>query len=136
MRLAVDPDVPPVRADAAQLERVFANLIENAVRYSGGQPVRCRRGGRSAGSCASSTRGRVRAGERERIFEPFYRGADQRPEPTRGSGLGLAIAQGFVEANGGRISVESLPGPGHELRGRAADRAARGAARARAAIPT
>ena len=50
------------------------------------------------------------AAERERIFEPFYRGesADQHA----GSGLGLAIARGFVEANGGEIAVESLPGQG------------------------
>ena len=42
--------------------------------------------------------------EQERIFEPFY--------GTTGSGLGLAIVKGFVEANGGRVHVESLPGQG------------------------
>jgi two-component system sensor histidine kinase KdpD len=40
---------------------------------------------------------------RERIFEPFYRSG------SRGSGLGLAIVRGFVQANGGRVWVESLP---------------------------
>ena len=39
VRLAVDADVPSVRADAAQLERAFANLLENARRYSNGLPV-------------------------------------------------------------------------------------------------
>jgi two-component system sensor histidine kinase KdpD len=49
--------------------------------------------------------------ECERIFEPFYRAA--RTEETHlGSGLGLAIAKGFVEANGGRIWVESTSGQG------------------------
>ena len=47
-------------------------------------------------------------GERERIFEPFQRG----DAAGSGSGLGLAIARGFVEANGGEIAVESLPGQG------------------------
>jgi two-component system sensor histidine kinase KdpD len=48
--------------------------------------------------------------EWERIFEPFQRGTtSSRPG---GSGLGLAIARGFVEANGGAIAVESLPGQG------------------------
>ena len=44
------------------------------------------------------------------IFEAFYRGAD---DPSHaGAGLGLAIVKGFVEANGGQVSVESLPGQG------------------------
>ena len=50
--------------------------------------------------------------ERERIFEPFYRGHTQSDQAWTGSGLGLAIAKGFVEANGGAIEVESLPGQG------------------------
>jgi two-component system sensor histidine kinase KdpD len=50
--------------------------------------------------------------DRERIFEPFYRGASGTAERWTGSGLGLAIARGFIEANGGTISVQSLPGQG------------------------
>jgi two-component system sensor histidine kinase KdpD len=46
--------------------------------------------------------------ELERIFEPFYRSQDG----DSGSGLGLAIARGFLEANGGGIRAESLPGQG------------------------
>ena len=46
----------------------------------------------------------------ERIFEPFYRDDERRAHP--GSGLGLAIVRGFVEANGGRVWAESLPGQG------------------------
>jgi len=47
----------------------------------------------------------------ERVFEPFYRAGTARGG-RRGSGLGLAIARGFVEANGGTLHVESLPGQG------------------------
>jgi two-component system sensor histidine kinase KdpD len=47
--------------------------------------------------------------EQERIFEPFYRSAG--PEHG-GAGLGLAIAKGFVEANGGSLQLDSLPGQG------------------------
>jgi two-component system sensor histidine kinase KdpD len=54
----------------------------------------------------------VPAAERERIFEPFYRSHTRGSTAWTGSGLGLAIARGFVEANGGTISVESLPGQG------------------------
>ena len=47
----------------------------------------------------------------ERVFEPFYR-AGTAQSGRRGSGLGLAIARGFIQANGGSLHVESLPGQG------------------------
>jgi two-component system sensor histidine kinase KdpD len=114
VRLAVDPDVPVVRADATQLERAFANLLENARRYSDGLPVSVharRAGSRLLVSVVDQGPGIGRA-EQERIFEPFYRGPQRGSRPWTGSGLGLAIARGFVEANGGSIAVESLPGQG------------------------
>ncbi len=117
VRIAIDPDVPAVRADAAHLERAFANLLENAVRYSGGLPVSVhirRNGPRVVVRVVDQGPG-IRAAERDRIFEPFYR-VPTHPsgsgEAGAGSGLGLSIAKGFVEANGGTIAVESLPGQG------------------------
>jgi two-component system, OmpR family, sensor histidine kinase KdpD len=114
VRVAVDPDVPPVRADAGHLERAFANLLENALRYSGGLPVsvRIRRSGSRAVVRVVDQGPGIKPAERARIFEPFYRGPGARGEPWTGSGLGLAIAKGFVEANDGTIAVESLPGQG------------------------
>jgi two-component system sensor histidine kinase KdpD len=53
----------------------------------------------------------ISAAEIERIFEPFHRGAAHSVD-HKGSGLGLAIVRGFVEANGGRVWAESLPGQG------------------------
>jgi two-component system, OmpR family, sensor histidine kinase KdpD len=113
-RLTIDPDVPDVRADAAQLERAFANLLENARRYSAGEPVSVyvrRIGDRALVRVVDRGPG-IAPSERERIFEPFYRGPQANRQPWTGSGLGLAIAKGFVEGNGGAISVESLPGQG------------------------
>ena len=115
VQLAVDPDTPTLVADAAQLERAFANLIENALRYSSDQPVRVsvrRLGARVVVRVTDRGPG-IPDTEQERIFEPFYRGANSHRGP--GSGLGLAIAKGFVEANGGTIAVESLPGQGTSL---------------------
>jgi two-component system sensor histidine kinase KdpD len=115
VRLVVDPETPPLIADAAQLERVFANLIENALRYSGDKPVQV--SVRQIGSrvvVRVTDRGPgIPDSEQGRVFEPFYRGSDASRRP--GSGLGLAIAKGFVEANGGAINVESLPGQGTSL---------------------
>jgi two-component system, OmpR family, sensor histidine kinase KdpD len=114
VRLTIDPDLPDVRADAAQLERAFANLIENARRYSSGLPVSVhvrRIADRVVVRVVDQGPG-IAPAERDRIFEPFYRGSRASTEPWTGSGLGLAIAKGFVEGNGGTIAVESLPGQG------------------------
>ena len=111
--LSVDADLPLIRADAAQLERAFANLLENAARYSGALPVSVRAravGHRVIVRIVDRGPG-VPAAEKARIFEPFYR-APGTANGHHGSGLGLAIVRGFVEANGGRVWVESLPGQG------------------------
>jgi two-component system sensor histidine kinase KdpD len=115
VQLAVDLHTPPLIADAAQLERVFANLLENALRYARDQPVRVsvRRVGARVVVRVSDRGPGIPDSEQQRIFEPFYRGTDATHGP--GSGLGLAIAKGFVEANGGTIAVESLPGQGTSL---------------------
>lgn len=112
-RLQIPDDLPLIEADAAQLQRAFANLLENSGRYSGEHPVLVR-------AQALHDRILVRVvdrgpgipqAQRDRVFEPFYRsGTDETGH--RGSGLGLAIVRGFVEVNGGKVWVESLPEQG------------------------
>jgi two-component system sensor histidine kinase KdpD len=108
-----EDDLPLVHADFHQAERVVANLVENALRYSpADEPVRVQV--REAGSdvlvrVVDHGPG-IPSGEADRIFEPFQRGSLR--VPTRGAGLGLAIARGFAEANGGRVWVESHEGQG------------------------
>lgn len=114
VRLALDEDLPPLSADPAQLERAFANLLENGIVHGGGEQVLVRSrlvGPRLVVRVVDRGPG-IPAGERERVFEPFYRSPQG---GGGGSGLGLAIAKGFVEANGGEIEVESLPGQGTSL---------------------
>ena len=110
-RVTLHSGTPLIRADAAQLERALANVLENSLRHSGGHPVLVRGGG-------THNRVMLRIVDRgpgllppqaDRIFEPFYRSGTEE-SGHRGSGLGLSIARGFLEANGGRIWVESLPG--------------------------
>ncbi len=106
-------DLPPVRVDAAQIQRALVNLLENALALSpAGEPVHVRLSAtRKELLIRVTDRGPgVPEDERERIFEPFYR-ASGRPE-TGGAGLGLAIARGFAEANGGRIWLETRAGQG------------------------
>jgi two-component system sensor histidine kinase KdpD len=110
--LGIDKDLPLVNTDGAQLERALVNLLENARRYSGGFPVKVRAGvvgGRLMIRIVDRGPG-IPHRELERIFEPFYRGTAGMDDS--GSGLGLAIARGFVEANEGCLTAESLPGQG------------------------
>jgi two-component system sensor histidine kinase KdpD len=106
LKIDVPADLPLVRADAAQLERVFTNLIDNAAKFSpSDKPVEVRgicANGRVTIRVVDHGRG-VPASEHGQIFKPFVRGRDAQP----GSGLGLAICRGFVEANGGRIALQS-----------------------------
>jgi two-component system sensor histidine kinase KdpD len=111
VRFAIDQELPLVRADAAQLERAFTNLIANARRHGHDAQVSVRAravGPRLVVRVVDGGPG-IPAAEQQRIFEPFWR-ADG--AAGAGSGLGLAIVRGFVEANGGTVSVESLPGQG------------------------
>jgi two-component system sensor histidine kinase KdpD len=112
--VAIAPDLPLVRADPAQLERVFANLIENARRYSGSESVqvRARAVGRRVMVRIVDRGPGIPQDELERVFEPFWRGTHAEGV---GTGLGLAVVRGFVEANGGRVHAESLPGQGTSM---------------------
>jgi two-component system, OmpR family, sensor histidine kinase KdpD len=104
---------PAVRADAHQVVRILVNLVENALKYSpAAEPVRVQ-------VTATSAEILVRVidhgpgvppAETERIFDAFQRGTGSRQ--VGGAGLGLAIAEGFAEANGGRIWLESHAGQG------------------------
>jgi two-component system sensor histidine kinase KdpD len=110
--VSLPDESPAVRADGHQIQRVLANLIENALRYSpaaervlltvdtAGAEALVRIIDRGPG---------IEPGELELIFEPFHRGAVARGS---GAGLGLAIARGFATANGGRVWAESRVGQG------------------------
>jgi two-component system, OmpR family, sensor histidine kinase KdpD len=107
--IQIDAGLPLLRADPSQLERAIANVLENAARYSAGEPVSVRaRAAPNQVLLRVSDRGPgVPREDLERIFEAFHSLGD-----GSGTGLGLAIARGFLEANGGRIRAESLPGQG------------------------
>jgi two-component system, OmpR family, sensor histidine kinase KdpD len=114
--VAVPESLPPVEADPALLERVVANLVDNAVAHSPPDaPVRV-----EAGEVGDRVLVRIvdrgpgiPASERERVFQPFQRTGDRRRSPRgAGVGLGLAVARGFTQAMGGDLVVDDTPGGG------------------------
>ncbi|MEU1257681.1 sensor histidine kinase KdpD [Streptomyces chartreusis] len=113
VELDIPETLPMVSVDKGLLERVVANVVENAVKYSPeDEPV-------LVSASAIADRVEVRVVDRgrgvpdeakERIFEPFQRYGDA-PRGA-GVGLGLAVARGFAEAMGGTIGAEDTPGGG------------------------
>ncbi len=115
--LDIDDDVPPVAVDEMQLDQVMTNLLENAARHSppGGEVRLSVSPSNDHVVVRVTDQGPgVPAGDRERIFEAFYRGASIPDSP--GTGLGLAIANAIVTAHGGRIWVEDAVGERRDLR--------------------
>jgi two-component system sensor histidine kinase KdpD len=112
LETAFERDLPLVQGDAAQLQRVVVNLLDNALKFSpSDSPVRMSvRRGADAVVVEVADRGPGIPGhEIERIFEPFHRGAGV---GTEGNGLGLAIARGLADANGCEVSVAATSGAG------------------------
>lgn len=109
----IDADARYVHADAGLLDRVLANVTENALRYQpASDPVRVQ-----ASRVADRVEVRVidtgvgvPAEDQENIFLPFQRRGDV--PAGNGLGLGLAVARGLAEAMGGQLAAESTPGGG------------------------
>jgi len=121
IRVDLAANMPAIDADLGILERVIANIVENALKYAAGSDIVIV--GPSSGSGASTINGRpcgelrivdhgqgVRAEDVVAMFEPFQR-LDDAPEGL-GIGLGLAVAKGFTEAMGGQLTAEATPGGG------------------------
>jgi two-component system sensor histidine kinase KdpD len=113
VELALDPDLPPLRADPVLLQRVLVNVLSNAVRFTpdGGRArvATSRLGGVAEIRVIDHGPG-VAPERRTDMFAPFQRLGDT--DNTVGLGLGLALSRGFAEGMGGTLTPEDTPGGG------------------------
>jgi len=109
--LEVPEDLPDVVADIGLLERVVANLVDNALRHGRGAPVVLRASahdGRVELRVVDSGPG-VPKKQQDKLFAPFQRLGDRR---VGGTGLGLSVARGLTETMAGSLTAEDTPGGG------------------------
>jgi len=111
-RVKVDVGDAVAMADSGLLERVLANLVDNALRYAPDSPVRVTAGqvGDRVLIAVIDEGPGIPRGAEQAVFAPFQRLGDH--DTSIGVGLGLSVARGFVEAMGGAISVTDTPGGG------------------------
>jgi two-component system, sensor histidine kinase len=126
LSLDIDPDVQDwVICDAQRLKQVLLNLIGNAIKFTERGSVSMRL--RSSRVALPQERAEVvfdvvdtgigmDRTAADSLFQPFHQIEGHRNRRRGGTGLGLAISQRIVEAMGGRIEVESLPGKGSRFR--------------------
>ncbi len=110
-------DLPLILCDFVRIDQVLSNMIENAAHYAPPHTPITVSARAQADGVLVSVRDRgpgIPPEERDRVFEPFYRGAATERTHS-GSGLGLAICRGIVEAHGGWIRVDAVAGPGASI---------------------
>ncbi|TAK36825.1 MAG: DUF4118 domain-containing protein [Chloroflexota bacterium] len=115
IRVEIEDGLPFAPFDYVQIDQVLTNLLENAVKYSPSRSeilIRVGVGERTLTVSVQDQGSGIPEADVTRIFDKFYRVAKHRSRLISGTGMGLAICRGIVEAHGGRIWVENLPGAG------------------------
>jgi signal transduction histidine kinase len=114
---AIPGETPPIRFDPAAISQAVINLLDNAVKYSGGARDIAVRLGSEGRHVSLEIRDRgmgIPREEQSRIFERFYRSPNG--SGKGGYGLGLFMVRHIMDAHGGRAEVESEPGHGSTFR--------------------
>ena len=113
------PDFGALQVDGQRFKQVLLELLDNAIRHTPARgtvtlSAKHRDGGTEI-AVADMGPGIPKA-DRERIFQPFVRGAPSSGMPANGAGLGLTVARRFVEMHGGHVELTSRPGRGTTVR--------------------
>ena len=113
--LEVPEDLPPVWLDRDAMGQVMTNLLSNAVKYGGDRgPVKVsvRQQSQSVQIRVKDSGVGIDPSELPKVFDDFFRSQDPAVRRRKGTGIGLAIVRYIIDAHGGSIRVESLPGEG------------------------
>lgn len=108
-------DLPEAPVDKEALGQALINLVNNAIKYSKDERhirLVTRREGDSLVLSVTDRGIGIPKGEQKKIFEKFYRAENSLVHETKGSGLGLALVRHIMQAHGGSVEVESVPGQG------------------------
>jgi len=115
VEVRVAAELPDVMMDADAVGQALANLIDNAIKYSGDDralTIDARVVDQSLVVAVSDRGVGIAREEQAKIFEKFYRVGRSDTQGRRGSGVGLALVRHVAEAHGGDVTVESAPGEG------------------------
>ncbi len=111
----VAPDLPEVAMDAEAVGQALANLVDNAIKYSGDRrsiTIDARVAGDRLVLAVIDEGVGIPVAEQSRIFDKFYRAGRSETQGRRGSGVGLSLVRHVAEAHGGQVAVESREGQG------------------------
>ncbi len=111
--------LPSINADAEAVSEMIINLLDNAIKYSGGNTylrVSTSLENQKVVLAIEDHGIGIPPEHREKIFEQFYRVSDGMVHDVKGSGLGLALVRHGMEAHGGSVLVDSIPGKGSTFR--------------------
>ena len=115
----LDPELPPVHADAEAVSEALINIIDNAVKYSDAAHDLAVRTGRSGTRVFVSVEDHgigISPSDQGKIFDMFYRVSTGHVHERRGTGIGLALVKHIMDAHGGTVGVTSTLGKGSTFR--------------------
>jgi signal transduction histidine kinase len=119
LRVAIEPDLPPIDVDRDRIRQVLVNLLTNAHEYcpEGAEiSLKAERAGAEVQLVVSDDGPGMATDQLEHIFERFTRGDAGLTQHVGGTGLGLAISKSLVELHDGTIEASSAPGRGSTFR--------------------